>query len=352
MFALLLSILFSYGTRLEMKAGVLSVTHEQMQEGMSPEERANFRIASAFIAPLGAFGVTVDSPLQDLAGAMLPGFLGGLGGWMGGSVGGSIGGGLGSGAASLLGSSMELKTGTVQVLGAVFVAMLIAAVLTRDSRAPVLVALVFTVLDCGYLMLFNWGGEQAVKQAQSEMAASSNPSDQVFAPLAGLNGFQLELTPFLWHVLIYTFLLAILARLAIQHLAGAGRLAVGDFGFGVTPTLATALSGLLGGSAAALGGAALGALGGPRAALASGGARDRLVSFAAVCPFCGNTRIRHQGPRNCPKCRRRIEGLVEAVHGHPCYSCSGILLKGAHFCHHCGAWQGVQPKNNPIEGQG
>jgi hypothetical protein len=341
--AFVLAAAFSIGADMEVKAGLMRMSSEQLKESMTPEEQASFPMAIAMIAPIAAFGVTIDSPMQDLTSGLMPGLMGGLGGLAGGAIGGMIGGGIGQAGSLLLGTNMEIRTGVAPVLVALLAAMLLAALLTRDSRAPFLVAFVFCLLDCGYLLLINWAGGEAVKAKQAEMAASSNQYDQAFAPLAGLEGVTLELTPFIWHVLIYTLLLAILARLIIQHFAGIGRFAVEDFSFGGRPSLASALGGLLGGTVAALGSAATPAL----PALTGGRSRDSLVSFVAVCPFCGNTKLRHNAPGKCAKCRRTIRGLVETAHGHPCYSCSGILLKGSHFCHHCGAWQGIQPKNLP-----
>lgn len=67
---------------------------------------------------------------------------------------------------------------------------------------------------------------------------------------------------------------------------------------------------------------------------------ETLVEFAAVCPFCGNRKIRQNKPGMCAVCGRNLAVLKEKPTDPRCTDCDGRLLAGARFCHHCGLYLG------------
>jgi len=83
--------------------------------------------------------------------------------------------------------------------------------------------------------------------------------------------------------------------------------------------------------------------------------RGKRVTRAVVCPFCGSHRVRHT--KQEVRCLQRGCGVVlsafrEKPESPRCQHCENILVKGATYCHHCGAWQNRRVEDGAIGGIG
>jgi len=83
--------------------------------------------------------------------------------------------------------------------------------------------------------------------------------------------------------------------------------------------------------------------------------RGKRVTRAVICPFCGSHRVRHT--RQEVRCLQKGCGVVlsafrEKPENPRCQCCENILIKGATYCHHCGAWQNRRVEDGAIGGIG
>lgn len=325
--------LFSLVSPIYVRVGSSIVSSDIVKSQFSASEIAEFKTIRsylAYLAPLTGFGMLVHFRLTDAMREMS-----GLD--SGDDFTSSMAGMFGGGATGLMGSDIEIFTSLAAACLAVFAGLFITGVITKDSRSALFTVLPF-ILYCLLLLVYvNMSLDAMIISLAERIGGPDAMKDIPPDALAFLKTLNVLYWPYAGKLLAVAVLAGVAARYALMLAGSTGRLALADVRAGAAVNVGGVLD------MPGLPQSAPGAYAANPAVLAGQQAAvDKKLEYACVCPFCGNKSVNRNAPGVCKRCNRNIGVMTERADGQRCEACDGVLVRQAHFCHHCGLWLGAQ----------